>query len=58
MAEQVYARVKDHHPHLTFTASVLFPFVLHWLQAQGLPPRLFWSPTLPTTPTQPFQAAA
>jgi hypothetical protein len=24
------------------------------LQRQALPPRIFWSPLLPTTPTQPF----
>lgn len=55
VAEQVYAQVKEYHAHLTFTVSALFPFLLHWLQAQALPPRLFWSPALSTTPTQPFQ---
>jgi hypothetical protein len=28
--------------------------LLHWLQRQAVPPRLFWSPCLPTTPTTPF----
>ena len=57
MAEQVYAQVKGHQPHLAFTVAQLFPFLLHWLQAQALPPRLFWSPALATTPSQPFAAA-
>lgn len=57
VAEQLYAQVKERQPHLTFTVNALFPFLLHWLQAQQLPPRLFWSPALTTTPTQPFQAA-
>lgn len=54
MAEQLYAQVKGHQPWLTFSVDHLFPFVLHWLASQGLPPRLFWSPRLLTTPTQPF----
>jgi hypothetical protein len=57
VAEQVYAQVKERQPALTFTPSQLLPFLLHWLQVQPFPPRLFWSPTLTTTPTQPFQAA-
>jgi hypothetical protein len=28
--------------------------LLHWLQNQAVPPRLFWSPALSTTPTSPF----
>jgi hypothetical protein len=55
VAEQVYARVKEGQPELTFRVDQLFPFVLHWLQAQPLLPRLFWSPALVTTPSQPFQ---
>lgn len=54
LAEQLYAQVKGRQPRLAFTVSQLFPFLLHWLQAQLLPPRLFWSPGLPTTPQQPF----
>jgi hypothetical protein len=54
LAEQLYAFVKARLPHLHFAASQLFPFLLHWLQNQALPPRLFWSPLLPATPTQPF----
>jgi hypothetical protein len=54
LAEQLYALVKARLPHLHFAASQLFPFLLHWLQDQALPPRLFWSPLLPATPTQPF----
>jgi len=54
VAEQVYAQVKGHQPRLAFSLGQLFPFLLHWLQAQPLPPRLFWSPTLATTPKQPF----
>lgn len=54
LAEQLYAQVKDRHPRLAFSVGQLFPFLLHWLQSQPLPSRLFWSPSLPTTPTQPF----
>jgi hypothetical protein len=54
MAEQLYAQVKARLPHLRFATAQLFPFLVHWLQSQSLPPRLFWSPVLPTTPTQPF----
>jgi len=54
LAEHLYALVKVRLPHLHFAASQLFPFLLHWLQDQGLPPRLFWSPFLPATPTQPL----
>ena len=54
LAEQFYALVKARLPHLHFAVGQLFPFLLHWLQDQALPPRLFWSPLLPATPTQPF----
>jgi hypothetical protein len=54
LAEHLYAIVKARLPHLHFSASQLFPFLLHWLQGQGLPPRLFWSPRLPTSPAQPL----
>ena len=54
LAEQVYALVKQRQPDLHFSADQLFPFLLHWLPVQGLPSRLFWSPRLATTPTQPF----
>jgi hypothetical protein len=54
LAEHLYALVKAHLPHLHFAVGQLFPFLLHWLQDQGLSARLFWSPLLPTTPTQPF----
>jgi hypothetical protein len=54
LAEQFYALVKQLRPRLHLSATEFFPFLLHWLQDQGLPPRLFWSPLLPTTPTQPF----
>lgn len=57
VAEQLYAQIKEHQPTLTFTVSSLFPFLLHWLQLQSFSPRLFWSPALTTTPTQPFSAA-
>lgn len=57
LAQQLYAQVKDRQPELAFTVEQLFPFLLHWLQAQRLPPRLFWSPVLVTTPTVPFQIA-
>jgi hypothetical protein len=54
LAEQLYAQVKARLPHLHFSADQLFPFLVRWLQSQSLPPRLFWSPVLPTTPTRPF----
>lgn len=54
LAEQLYALVKTRQPLLHFTAAQLFPFLLHWLQSQAVPPRLFWSPALATTPTTPF----
>ena len=54
LAEQLYAQVKQRQPDLHFSAAQIFPFLLHWLQGQGLPPRLFWSPLLANTPTQPF----
>lgn len=54
LAEQLYAQVKTRQPRLHLSARQLFPFLLHWLQSQRLPARLFWSPALLTTPTQPF----
>jgi hypothetical protein len=54
LAEQLYAQVKQRQPVLHFSAAQIFPFLLHWLQGQRLPTRLFWSPVLVTTPTQPF----
>lgn len=54
LAERLYAQVKTRQPHLHFTVAQLFPFLLHWLQTQTIPPRLFWSPALPNTPTTPF----
>jgi hypothetical protein len=54
LAERLYAEVKARLPRLHFTTGQLFPFLLHWLQTHALPPRLFWSPALPTTPTTPF----
>jgi hypothetical protein len=54
LAEHLYARLKLRLPHLHFAASQMFPFLLHWLQNQALPPRLFWNSALSTTPTMPF----
>jgi len=54
LAEQLYAQVKVRQPWLDFAAAQFFPFLLHWLQRQAAPPRLFWSPRLSTTPTTPF----
>jgi hypothetical protein len=54
LAEQLYAQVKLRQPWLDFAAAQFFPFLLHWLQRQAVPARLFWSPRLPTTPTTPF----
>jgi hypothetical protein len=53
-AERLYALVKNRLPKLHFAADQLLPFLLHWLQNQALPPRLFWSPSLLHTPTTPF----
>lgn len=53
LAEQLYALTKARRPRLHFAADQLFPFLLHWLQSQALPPRLFWSSTRSTTPTSP-----
>lgn len=54
LAELLYARFKFHMPHIHFSANYVSPFLLHWLQNQGLPPRIFWNPSLSTTPTAPF----
>ena len=54
LAERFYAQVKQHQPDLHLSAAQTFPFLLHWLQGQALPPRLFRSPLLATTPIQPF----
>lgn len=54
LAERLYAQVKARLPRLHFTAHQFLAFLLHWLQDQPLSPRLFWSPRLHTTPTQPF----
>ena len=54
LAEHLYAQVKVRQPWLTFAAARFFPFLLHWLQRQSIPPRLFWSPRLSTTPINPF----
>ena len=54
LAETLYAEVKARVPHLHFTPDYLFSVVLNWLQSTGVPPRIFWSPRLSTTPTEPF----
>ena len=54
LAEHLYALVRVKRPRLHFTADQLLPFMLHWLQNQAVPPRIFWSPALSTTPTNPF----
>ena len=54
LAEHLYALVKAKRPRLHFAADQLLPFLLHWLQNQAVPPRIFWSPILSTTPTMPF----
>jgi hypothetical protein len=53
-SERLYSLTKNRLPQLHFAADQLFPFLLHWLQNQTLPPRLFWSPRLPNTPLIPF----
>jgi len=54
LAEQLYAQVKKRQPDLHLSAAQTFPFLLLWLQGQSLPPRLFWSPLLATTPIRSF----
>lgn len=54
LAEHLYAEAKARLPRLHFTTGQLFPFALHWLQREGVPPRFFWSPRLSTTPTESF----
>ena len=54
LAERLYAQLKLRSLQLHFAADQLLPFLLHWLQSLALPPRLFWNPTLSTTPTVPF----
>jgi hypothetical protein len=54
LAERFYAQVKARLPRLHFTTQQFLAFLLHWLQDQGLSPRLFWSPRLHTTPAQPL----
>lgn len=54
LAEHLYALVKAKRPRLHFAVDQLLPFLLHWLQNQTVPPRIFWSPVLSTTPTMPF----
>jgi hypothetical protein len=53
LAEHLYAHAKAQQPRLHFAADQVFPFLLHWLQSQALPPRLLWNPALSTTPTVP-----
>jgi hypothetical protein len=54
LAESLYAQLKLRSPRLHCEAGQLLPFLLHWLQSQALPPRLFWNPTLSTTPSTAF----
>ena len=54
LAEQLYAQAKVRLPRLHFGSDQLLSFVLHWLQSEVVPPRLFWSPRLSTTPTEAF----
>jgi hypothetical protein len=54
LAEHLYALTKARKSDLHFAAAQFFPFLLHWLQTQAVPPRLFWSPVLATTPVTSF----
>jgi hypothetical protein len=40
LAEHLYAQAKARLPRLHFTSDHLLSFVLHWLQGEGIPPRL------------------
>lgn len=54
LAEHLYHLVRDRSPYSRFGPEQFLPFLLQWLQDQGIPPRLFWSPRLSTTHTEPF----
>lgn len=41
LAEHIYAETKVRMPHLHFKGDQLLSFVLHWLQSEGVPARLF-----------------
>ncbi len=51
--EILYARHKEAVPEIIFSDQGYFAYLLQWLQRQQMPPRLFWSPKLETTPTTP-----
>jgi len=57
LARHLYAQVKLRQPWLDFEAAQFFPFLLHWLQRQTVPPRLLWAPRL-STPTTPRASPA
>jgi hypothetical protein len=52
--EILYARKKEVEPKMSFSDTDFFPFLVRWLQEQSIAPRIFWSPCLETTPTNPF----
>jgi hypothetical protein len=52
--EILYARKKEVEPEISFSDACFFPFLVGWLPTQSIPPRIFWSPCLETTPTTPF----
>ncbi len=52
--EILYARQKEVTPQMSFSDAQFFPFLVRWLQAQSIAPRIFWSPRLTGTPTTPF----
>jgi hypothetical protein len=52
--EILYARKKEIEPKMSFSDTKLFSFLIGWLQTQSIPPRIFWSPRLETTPATPF----
>jgi len=53
-AERLYHLVKDWSPYSDLEPGQILPFLLQWLQDQEISPRLFWSPRLSTTCTEPF----
>lgn len=52
--EILYARQKEVEPEMSFSDPDFFPFLVRWLPTQSIPPRIYWSPRLATTPTAPF----
>lgn len=51
--ESLYAQHKNVEPEIEFSDEGYFGYLLQWLQRQQMPPRIFWSPKLKTSPSAP-----